>query len=160
MHTKIKGFPNYDIYPDGLIINTKTKNIKKPCIIRKYNYVDLRYKGKRKNLRLGRLLAQHFIDNPLNLPQVNHIDGNRFNDNVNNLEWVTVSENLLHKVRLQKEKGIYKTPVGQMKFSKNKVSKVKILREKGLLHKEIASKLKMGISTVTHILLGSRRANQ
>ena len=91
---------------------------------------------------------------------MNHIDGNRFNDNVNNLEWVTVSENLLHKVRLQKEKGIYKTPVGQMKFSKNKVSKVKILREKGLSHKDIASKLKMGISTVTHILLGSRRANQ
>lgn len=159
-HLKIKGFENYNIYPDGTVINNITNKIKQPCLIRKYNYVDLYNNGKRKNLRLGRLLAEHYIPNPKNLPQVNHIDGNKLNDNIQNLEWITISDNLKHKTKIHKELGIYKSPKGRMKFTRNKIDKVKILKEKGLKHKEIASKLNMAVSTVTHILLGSRRANQ
>lgn len=49
---------------------------------------------------LHRLLAIEFIPNPQNLPEVNHIDGDKHNYNLSNLEWVTVSENRKHAYRI------------------------------------------------------------
>lgn len=54
--------------------------------------------GKTKYARVNRLVALAFIDNPDNKPYVNHIDEVRTNNNVNNLEWVTASENNLHSL--------------------------------------------------------------
>lgn len=45
---------------------------------------------------LHRMLAVHFIPNPKNKPQVNHIDGDKLNNSLENLEWVTKSENMRH----------------------------------------------------------------
>lgn len=156
----IKDFPNYDISPSGIVKNITTGKEIVKRVIRSYFYVDLKNRGRRKNARLGRLVATIFIPNPENKPQVNHIDGDRFNDNVKNLEWCTFSENQRHKIRLSKEKGTYKPPKGRMKIPKKTVDKVKTLRKLGYLHKNIAEKLGIGKSTVTHILLGSRRSLQ
>lgn len=49
-----------------------------------------------KFVKIHRLVAETFILNPLGKPCVNHIDGNKLNNNVNNLEWVTISENTMH----------------------------------------------------------------
>ena len=61
-----------------------------------YLYAMIEVDGKSKNCRVNRLVAQHFIPNPDNLPEVNHIDGNKENNYVNNLEWCTRSHNVLH----------------------------------------------------------------
>lgn len=57
--------------------------------VRNYNYVNI----DRKMVRLCRLVAKAFIPNPNNLPQVNHIDENKLNDCVDNLEWMTEKDN-------------------------------------------------------------------
>jgi hypothetical protein len=51
---------------------------------------------KRKDVKVHRLVAKEFIPNPKNKKEVNHIDGNTKNNSVNNLEWVTHSENCIH----------------------------------------------------------------
>ena len=61
-------------------------------------YLKVHFKHKKNNkiLFIHRLIALTFIENPLNKPQINHIDGNKLNNNVNNLEWVTNLENQQH----------------------------------------------------------------
>lgn len=61
-----------------------------------YLQVGLRRDSKRKWTTIHRLVATHFIDNPENRPQVNHIDGNKLNNTVDNLEWATPAQNLYH----------------------------------------------------------------
>jgi len=69
-----------------------------------YMVVNLFISGVRKGGRVHRLVAEAFIQNPDNKPQVNHIDGNKLNNNVANLEWCTNEENLRHGF----EKGLMK----------------------------------------------------
>lgn len=71
-----------------------------------YRYVDIRDKyGKRKCPKVHRLVAFAFLLNPDNKPQVNHIDGNKLNNKVDNLEYVTNKENRKHAIEtgLKKE---------------------------------------------------------
>lgn len=65
-----------------------------------YVGVHLSRPGKRMSAKVHRLVAIAFIPNPNNLPEVNHKDGKRDNPSVENLEWVTQSENRLHAARV------------------------------------------------------------
>lgn len=88
------GNKNTKIYKeDNTIIKKHITN--KP----KYYFVVLSKNSIRKNVRIHRLVAQAFIPNPNNLPQVNHKDGNKLNNCVNNLEWCTNSYNISHAIK-------------------------------------------------------------
>ena len=58
--------------------------------------MNIKLNGKKVTIRIHRAVAQTFIPNPHNLPEVNHKDGNKQNNIADNLEWVTRSENDLH----------------------------------------------------------------
>lgn len=89
---------NYEINDIGEVRNKNTKRILKQQIQNGYCHCTLSVNKKPKRCRIHRLVAQTFIDNPNNKEYVNHKDGNRQNNNVENLEWVTPSENAQHAI--------------------------------------------------------------
>lgn len=93
---------NYSVNKNGEIFNDET-NYKLNGWIDVYGYrvISMNISPKGEVYRfvkklVHRLVAQAFIPNPENKPQVNHIDGNKLNNNVSNLEWVTNKENYIH----------------------------------------------------------------
>lgn len=104
MWKDIKGWEDYyEVNTDGEVRNKKNKKL---CIgdINNVGYPRVTLYNKNNNPQKQRffrhrLVAEHFIENVNNAKHVNHIDGDRSNPNVNNLEWVTAKENELHSRR-------------------------------------------------------------
>ena len=97
---EIKDFPSYLIYEDGRVFSKRGKKFLKPCVTKRgYHIVNLCHDKikKRKQNKVHRLVAEHYIPNPENKPEVDHIDRNRLNNNLKNLRWVTSSENQINK---------------------------------------------------------------
>lgn len=96
----IEGFDGiYSVSNYGEVRNNKTGRLMKPIKNEKgYLRVGLTNNGKLKCMRVHRLVAQAFIPNPDNKPEVNHIDFNKENNCVSNLEWVTNQENTQYSV--------------------------------------------------------------
>ena len=86
----------YKISSDGEIVNIARNKILEPNKSGRYLYYSLYKNGNPLYKYLHRLIAESFVENVDNKPQVNHIDGNRRNNKINNLEWVTASENITH----------------------------------------------------------------
>lgn len=84
----------YKITKDGNVINKTTGKIKSFYISNNgYKRVSLWIDGKQKKMSIHRLVALTYIPNPNNLPQINHKDGNKLNNNVDNLEWCNQEHN-------------------------------------------------------------------
>ena len=94
----VPGFSRYEITNTGIIRHKINKINLKPKID-KYGYqvVCIRNdEDKIKHPTMHRLVALTYLPNPNNYPQVNHKDGNKLNNDINNLEWCTVKENTVH----------------------------------------------------------------
>lgn len=94
---KIDNFPNYSVSNFGNVINTKTNKVMKLTNKSGYYHITLKNENSYKTLKIHRLVALAFIKNPENKPEVNHKDKNKLNNNINNLEWMTRTENNKHR---------------------------------------------------------------
>lgn len=89
---------DYHVSTFGRIKSLKNGRLRimKPFLCGDYIYIELYKDAKGKSFEIHRLVAENFIPNPDGKPEVNHIDGHKFNCHVSNLEWATHAENLQH----------------------------------------------------------------
>ena len=97
----VKGYPNYEVSSIGSVRNKKRGRLLAIAYHKKSGYgcVTLWRNNKPTTLLIHRVVASAFIQNPERKPDVNHKDGNKANNSITNLEWVTARENNLHAYR-------------------------------------------------------------
>ena len=153
---KIKGYLCYDISEDGEVKNTNTnKHLKKQINNSGYYRVELSKKGRSKKLFVHRLVALSFIPNIENLPQVNHKDGNKLNNNVSNLEWITASNNKKHAFRVlgQKPNKAFNDKNGKTKIKKEEIPSL-IERKRYTTYKILAKEVGVNPKYLSNLLRG------
>jgi len=111
-------------------------------------YFGKKYFGR----KVHRLVAQYYIPNPLNKRCVNHIDGNKKNNHISNLEWVTHSENMIHATNmgLAKNKGELNPNAKIKDYQKEEIL---ALRKGGKKLKEIAEMYNLSFQHISSLCL-------
>ena len=133
---------------------TKTINerLLKNTVVNGYHQVDLSKQGIRKRFLVHRLVANAFIENPKKKLQVNHIDGDKTNNNTSNLEWVTASENVTHGHLTGLHQAMSGSKNGHAKLSESQVLKIRHEYSQGETQKELAKKFKVSTWTIQGIV--------
>ena len=138
----------YELSSKGYIISNvgKRKILNGKLTKCGYRMIVLNVNGQKLYPNLHRLIAKAFIPNPNNYPEVNHKDGNKDNNCVDNLEWVTKVENHKHC-----------RDTLNPKYNKININIVNLIKqEKSLSHRQIAEKYGIKKTEVGYILKGKR----
>lgn len=103
--------------------------------------------GKRYNRRVHKLVADAFLQNPDQMQQVNHIDGNKENNRFDNLEYFTAKENMRHafKTGLHSKRG---------RLTEDELNQIVEMLNAGVIYKEIANRFDISSNLVEHIAAG------
>jgi hypothetical protein len=145
----VTGFPNYEVSNLGAVRNIVKNRFLKPTPVEKGGYLTVTIGGKRR--KLNRLVAIEFIENPLNLPQVHHIDKNVWNNAATNLAWISNADNnKTENKNVRKKKRV---------FSKRHVFFIHKKSEE-MTAKELAKKYKCNIDTISKIWRGVGTKNK
>ena len=139
---RVKSLPRKRINGTGFYIQ-KERILSLQIKTKRYYGVGLMKDGVHKNFLVHRLVADAFVENPNNYDQVNHIDCNRLNNKVENLEWCTAETNLEHALKnglLTKAKG--------RKLSKEECKKISERRKNSVTSKETREKISRAMKEV------------
>jgi hypothetical protein len=146
-----------DIYINDVDVYKKQKNgtlhkLSKWVDNLGYYMVSFRISGKRKYVRVHRLIAETLIPNPLNLPMVNHKDTNKLNNKLTNLEWCTNA----HNTQEAYDRNLYRSKCrcGVRAIHKESNEKFEFTSVR-----ECAKELRLNRKTITSILKGEKKTN-
>lgn len=143
----------YEVSDTGLVRIIKNKKIlKQPLHKDGYYRVRLHKHGKQKSFMAHRLVALNFIDLKDGKYFINHIDGNKINNHISNLEWCTRLENASHALSLN----LYSTGVssGRAKLSLSDLKEIKQLQSQGVMQKDIAKKFNVARQAIARLTKG------
>lgn len=138
---------DYKLFSDGEILGKDGRPMVPQLDSKGYLRIRLRYGDVDKygahTYKVHRLVAENFIPNPKNLPQVNHKDGDKTNNDVSNLEWCTNAENLAHA----RATGLWDNTSEAM----NELGgQIRTAIESGYVIKEIAELNNISVKTIRH----------
>lgn len=121
----IKFLDDYSVSNYGKVRRDSTGRIRVPQLRNTYHSTHI----KDTNYVIHRLVAKYFVPNPDNMPMVNHIDGNKYNNYYKNLEWCDQKHNMQHALNVTKTHTcLHNEQFKKQKNESNKPSKVKINR--------------------------------
>lgn len=149
-YKKLREYPMYRIYNTGKIYSEYYKKfLHQHDDNSGYLQVTLRGIHGRKTVKVHILVAKAFLPNPKKLPEVNHIDCNKYNNNLTNLEWASKHDNMLHASIYS-----YKNRESLSPLNQDKVRLIPLLLEYGFSIKLIATLYRVGHVTIRNIIQG------
>lgn len=153
---------DYIVSSDGKIYSTSNvgrgkyhKEIKQRKDADGYWCVTLGKNDQRTRVKIHRIIALAFIENPYNLPEVDHIDNNKDNNCVENLQWISSTDNkkkISFEVRSESHKG---RKNGRAILSETDIIEIRKLYDSGYTKNEIAKMYNRGWSTIYNIISGN-----
>jgi len=120
-------------------------------LVTDYKYLVIQSGAKFKHYAVHRLVAKAFLPNPDNLPCVNHLDGDKHNANVLNLEWCTYKQNTQHALEtgLIKRDGSHN---GKRKLNEEDVRDIRMFAKAGLKAKDIVKVYPIKLAAMTNVI--------
>lgn len=155
MKRSVKDFEGYySVSDQGEVFNDKTGHVKKQQIHQGYNNILLWKDGKESYKKVHRLVAEAFIPNPENKPDVNHKNCVKTDNRVQNLEWVTKKENNHHAWQNGLNTIRYGEETSGAKLDKTQVMVIRDCFKLGLSNLSIAKYFNVDPSNISHIKRG------
>ena len=148
---RVKSLARTSFHPKGYIAQYKEKILKQSFERNGYVRVGLSKNGKVKSYYVHVLVAEAFIPNPDNLPEVNHIDENKMNNKVDNLEWCDHNYNSNHGTRAER--------ISEANTNNVKVSKPVLCVETGIVYPsvhEAGRQMNLDFSEIARVCRGYR----
>ena len=154
---RLIGDDKYQVSCTGLVYSNISYKILKPSVSNNgYQRVVLSFDGKKHYINMHRLVAETFLPNPDNLPQVNHKNGNKLDNNVSNLEWCTAKHNKQHAHDTGLAKGVRGSRSNLAKLTTEQAIEIITLNKEGVSNPDIAKRFGITTNSVYRIYSGKR----